>query len=356
VTGLQTQTTERDVANLSFLSAAFPLEHGTLAIYRHELANFEAGYASNGPFTQTFGTGGPTPSVGRVQPTINDVDLQIVDYGFAGSWRIGSKFMIGGSLNYYRFDFDTSTKRFTLDGNHDGTISLQERLTTLDYSDASLFGISTQKGSDGDFGFNLGMLWQPTDKWSIGAVYRRGPQFDYKFAAYRIGTPAPFLEGTTDFVVPDVWAIGLGYKPSDAWRISFDAARVTYSDHAEHVVAQSFVGDIDYLTLNDVTELRFGAEYTAINAKRPFFLRFGMWHEPDHQMYFDGDVVPYTGTPLTPLENEKNSHAAMFVRGEDSMHYTAGYGMAFDKFQLDAAVDLSDRADVFSLSLVYFFN
>lgn len=356
ISGLETQSTKKSVTNPSFLSAAFPLSHGTLAVYRHELANFAANFASDGPVVQTFGPGSPAPGNGRVNPTKNDIDLKIVDYGFAGSWRIGSTWMIGGSVNYYRFDFNTLTRRYDFDANHDGVVTPLERLTVTDLSDAALFGLASQKGSDGAFSYNVGALWIPNDRWSVGAVFRNGPSFNYHYDTHRIGIPQALSSGTTDFTVPDVFSIGIGFRPSDAWRLSFDASRVFYSDHVKHVVTQSAGAPVDYLTINDATELRAGAEYTAINAKRPYSIRFGAWHEPDHQMYFNGTVVPFTGTALTPEELQNNTRAALFVRGKDAMHYSFGYGVVFKKLQLDAAVDLSTRADVLSISLAYFLN
>lgn len=357
ISGLDTQETDQSVANLSFLSFAFPLEHGTLAVYRHELANYEGGFSSDGAFTQTFDTTIQPPNVGRVAPSINDIDLQIVTYGFAGSWRLGSKFMLGASVNWYQFDFDTTTRRYNLDADGDGTPSRTERLTVVDFSPDQLRDVLSQNGDDSDFGYNIGLLWQPNDKFSLGAVYRKGPEFDYDYDWQRVGTPGVVYGGTTDFVVPDVIGLGMGFRPSDSWRISLDLAHVTYSDHVDNVVAQAFNGDIEYLNLNDSTEVRLGAEYTNIEAARPYSIRFGVWHEPDHQMYHDGELYQFTpGNPLTNLQNESNSHAAMFVRAEDSWHVTGGYGVVFDKFQLDAAIDLSDRADTLSLSLVYFFN
>jgi long-chain fatty acid transport protein len=356
VEGLQTQQTDKSVANLSFLSFAFPLKHGTLAVYRHELANFQGSFESEGPFVQTLSQAVNPPGVTRVMNSTNDIDLKIVNYGFAGSWRVGSKLMLGGSLNWYHFDFDTVTGRYEFDANNDGTVTLDERYTVIDFRPEALRDVLTQSGSDGDFSFTLGALWQPNDAWSVGAVYRRGPDFDYKFVTQRVGLSVPTFEGKTDFVVPDVFGIGIGYRPSDAWRISLDLNRVTYSDHVDNVVAQSFGGDIDYLNLNDATEVRLGAEYTNANAAHPYSIRFGAWHEPDHQMYFDGDITPYTGVPISNVDNEKNAHAAMFVRADDSWHFTGGYGVVFDKFQVDAAIDLSNRADVFSLSTVFFFD
>ena len=352
IAGVRTQDTTRNITNLSFLAFALPLEHGTLAFYRHELANFGADFAWNGPFVQTLnagdGEGGP-PRVQRVLPSINDIRLKIADYGFAGSWHAGDKVLLGASLNYYRFDFDTLTWRYDVDANHDGVASNLELLTVTDFSPGALRDVLTQKGSDGAFGFNAGMLWQVSDRWSLGAVYRKGPEFNYDYANFRIGQP-PLFQGSTTFKVPDMWGLGLGYRPSDAWRLSFDVARVMYSQHADKVVQQGTGNPISYLNLNNTTEVRLGAEYTAINATHPYNIRFGAWHEPAHQMFYDGVIEQ----SLDLTQRDANSHAAIFVRNTDAWHYTAGYGVVFSKFQLDTAIDISRRVKVFSLSLGYY--
>jgi long-subunit fatty acid transport protein len=353
--GLHTQSDTEGVANLSFLSFAFPLSHGTLAVYRHELANFEANFASEGPFIQSFETVGNVTNVSRVPPSINDIDLQIANYGFAGSWRVNDKFMLGGSVNFYQFDFDTLTRRYSLDANGDGVTTIAERTTTLDYSDAALVDRLIQSGDDNAFGFNVGLLWLPNDKWSVGAVYRKGPTFDYDIHS-DINRNQFTFDGETEFAVPDVWGLGIGYRPTDAWRISLDVARVTYSDHSDEVVEQATTGDVPYLKLDDTTEVRLGAEWTAINAARPYSLRFGVWREPAHQLHFVGEPTPYTGTPLTVDQNRRNTKAALFIEGDDAWHGSLGYGVVFDKFQVDAALDLSQRVDTLSVSMVYFFK
>jgi long-chain fatty acid transport protein len=356
VSGLQTQETSREIANISFLSYALPLEHGTVAAYRHELANFEASFSSLGPFIQTTAPAGspPPPLVHRVLPSASDIDLKIVNYGLAGSWRVHPKLMIGGSLNYYVFDYSTETRRYTVDTTGDG-VTLLELLSVADLSPALQRDRLTQNGFDGDWGFNLGMLWQPNDAWSVGAVYRKSPTFNYDYTVERVNLPILF-HGETDFRVPDMFGIGVGFRPSDAWRVSLDVARMRYSQHADHVVSHGTGNEVDFLGLSDTTEVRIGAEYTNAEATHPYSIRFGVWHEPAHQLEFDGTLTPYAGTPLTAAQNSANAHAAIFAEGEDSWHITAGYGVVFKKFQVDLAADHSDRTDTLSASLVYYFE
>ena len=355
VAGLDTQETDEEITNLSFISFALPFERATLAFYRHELVNFSSAFVNEGQFVQTLGQTPPSqPRTSRFPPTINELDVQIDNYGFAGSWRANDKLLLGASLNFYRFDIDSVTRRFEVDANDDGTVTPEERLSVLDFSPDAEFGRLFQNGSDTDVGFNLGLLWMPNEKFSLGAVYRRGPDFEYDFTSFNNGVLA--FEGETDFTVPDVWGLGFAYRPSDAWRVSLDIAHVTYSDHAENVVEQSFVGDVDYLVLDDTTEIRLGAEYTDIEAAHPWSLRFGVWQEPAHRLHFDGTITPFAGVPLTQDQAAQNARAAMFLEGEDYMHFTAGYGIVFEKLQFDVAIDLSEPTDILSLSMVYFFD
>jgi long-subunit fatty acid transport protein len=350
VSGIKTQETTATIDNLSFLAFALPLEHGTIAAYRHELANFEAHFTSLGPFAQTLDDA-PIPLTTRVSPAINDVDLRIVTYGLAGSWRVNSRWMLGASLNHYRLDFDTLTNRYSFDADGNGVVSPLERLTVLDLSDAALSIVATQRGDDSDVAMNLGVLWQPDDHWSVGAVYRQGPEFDYDFAVPV--HPTEIFGGQSEFVVPDSWGVGVAYTPSDRWRVGLDLMRVEYSDHSRHVEGQGRDREIHYLGLDDLTEVRVGAEYTNGEARHPYSIRFGAWREPAHQMAFDGELVPLSGNP-DGVELDNNSRKAVFIPGEDATHVTAGYGIVFDKFQLDAALDVSHRARIFSLSMVYY--
>ena len=46
---------------------------------------------------------------------------------------------------------------------------------------------------------------------------------------------------------------------------------------------------------------------------------------------------------------------AIFRGGDDELHFALGAGVAFDRFQIDAAVDFSDLVDTASLSAIYSF-
>ena len=70
-------------------------------------------------------------------------------------------------------------------------------------------------------------------------------------------------------------------------------------------------------------------------------LRAGLWHEPDHQ--------------TRPNEEANELTRALLPPGDDQLHLALGLGIALERFQIDAAVDLSDTVDTVSLSAIYSF-
>ncbi len=70
-------------------------------------------------------------------------------------------------------------------------------------------------------------------------------------------------------------------------------------------------------------------------------LRAGVWFDPDHEMRYLGSD-PQLQT--------------VWTRGEDELHWAVGFGLRFRRFQLDAAVDVSDRVNTVSVSSVYYFG
>jgi hypothetical protein len=133
---------------------------------------------------------------------------------------------------------------------------------------------------------------------------------------------------------PDIFGIGLAYRsPDGRLTASFQWDRVEYS-----VIPRSL--HLDDQTMDDANELHLGAEFVFLGSTPIVALRLGTWFEPDHQMYATTDE------PLV---------RALLQRGDDDFHYTAGVGVAMDRFQVDLALDLADRADTVSLSAIYNF-
>jgi hypothetical protein len=100
-----------------------------------------------------------------------------------------------------------------------------------------------------------------------------------------------------------------------------------------------------------------GGEYV-FNTKNHFALRAGVWRDPEHVIRHVGEQVPTSeedSAAVKLFKNVSNTRAAFFQPGDDEIHYSIGAGLVFERLQLDAAMDFSDRVNTFSLSGVFFF-
>ena len=92
--------------------------------------------------------------------------------------------------------------------------------------------------------------------------------------------------------------------------------------------------------LDDGDELHAGLEYAFLRATPLVAIRFGAWLDPAHRFHYEG---------RDPFER------AVVRRGEDEIHLAGGIGVAFESFQLDFGIDLSDLVDTASVSAIYSF-
>ncbi|MCP4677594.1 MAG: hypothetical protein GY854_19180, partial [Deltaproteobacteria bacterium] len=216
---------------LSFLSYVYPAENWSLALYRHELANFAANFNYQGAFLEETRsrspTGIPGEYDGRLASLRNRMELEVMHYGVAAAYRWNPTFSAGVSLSYYRFSMDSQADRFVP--------PLRE---ILDFNDQEIDSkvVSTQRqlGDDSDWGVNLGFLWQGGNRvWSIGGVYRRGAGFDVATVSERGSGPTSAFarfENEARFHIPEAFGIGFSCKPTDSLRIAFDYNYIKYSD------------------------------------------------------------------------------------------------------------------------------
>src|SRR6185295_10710232 len=92
---------------------------------------------------------------------------------------------------------------------------------------------------------------------------------------------------------------------------------------------------------NDVTELHLGAEYF-FSTKIPLALRAGYWRDPAHSVEFRGPMSSPSAV----------ASAILYPKGETTNHISAGVGLAWPRFQIDAAYDRSEHFRVGSISVV----
>lgn len=338
ISGLRFGTAENDVTGLSFASFVYPRSRWAVAVYRHELAKFETSIESQGAF---FGSGA---SLNRLFPVEANIDLEIVNTGLSGAFRVTDNFSIGLGVSSYDFTLDSRTNRyaFTSAGTGPGGF-----FGPPDTSSGNLINRQTLKGDDSDVAFNAGVRWAFSDKWSLGAVYRQGPEFEFD-TLNEPGPRAAFIpfRTTAAFNTPDVYGLGVAFRPTDAVTITLDWDRINYSSLAESSV-NILIADPSQdaaaksLTIDDANEIHLGFEYVFLKLRYPLALRLGGWSDPDHRIRFEG----------TPSTTADLALATLFQPGDDEIHYSAGFGIVLgERFQVDAAADFSDLVDTASLS------
>ena len=116
--------------------------------------------------------------------------------------------------------------------------------------------------------------------------------------------------------------------------IAIEWDRVTYSDILESI-------GVDDQAIDDADQFHLGGEWGFLETRPVVAIRAGLWHDPDHQTAANQNADDHTRALLQP--------------GEDQLHYALGLGLAFTNFQLDAALDLADTVDTFSLSMIFSF-
>lgn len=177
----------------------------------------------------------------------------------------------------------------------------------------------TWEASQSDWGLNAGVLWAPNEQWNLGGSFRKGPEFDFS-------TP----DGMP-LAVPDVWALGAAWRsPNGSLALSLEWDRVQYSSLLDSL--DSGLKDSEELTLADANEIHFGAEYLFLDASPVMAVRAGLWRDPDHA--------------LRRISDPPGTH---------EMHFTAGFGMVFKRFQLDFGIDLADDTYTGSTSMIWHF-
>lgn len=371
---------------ISFLSWVLPRENWAFALYRHEMLNYENSYT-----TGAVGIG----SQFIVNPYEARTDLSVITYGASFAYDLTDQLSLGAGLSWHDFEIDTSAARYddALGGVGSG---------------AALISTQRQNGDDDDVGFNLGLIFRGSDNFNIGLSYRSAPKFEYQGTnvagpAFLAGSFAPgvftgelLANQAVDFEAPDMLGVGFSWRPTDNLTVNLDINKINYSNLSEGIISPFLNSPANPLTVrtqvpfvfngatipvgtpieglvtsaaeqlaasavrvDDVFEPRLGFEYALTNLSQPVFLRWGIWREPRHTLRFDLD--PETIGSDVDLENSNNPrlngllNATVFSTGDDELHFSGGLGWAFETFQVDFAIDLSDRQDVFSMSGVWRF-
>lgn len=333
-------------SDISFFSAGFVLPRGfTLALYKHKLANYAAAYESEGVFYDF--PDGDDLITSRTLPFLFASQVQVDGIGASGAYQIQNPFgrgtgslSVGGGVSRYQLDLQTFKARLAYrDYEGDETDRmLGGFFGPADFLPDATVGTRSDQGDSSAWGFNLGFLWQlgKKDRWSIGGAYRRGPEFSVDV------TIDGDLSRKETLRVPDVYGLGISYSASEGkTKIALDVQEVRYSQRIDDLFLLDDAGEQQF-SLDDSREIHLGVERVVFTSGD--FVgtaRAGAWRETAHELEYHG---------LDPRDQ------ALYPQGRDNTHWAAGVGLVIrEDYQIDAAVDRSDRVDIFSFSVVYFF-
>ncbi len=349
--GLRSRVSSESLLALSFMSFVYPREDWSLAFYRHQSANFEVATETQGLFFDSFELDGSDLLVASTEEarTFRFADLrtftdfEMVTYGVAGAYRLTETFSLGAALAYFDAIFTTKADVFAPveETLPDGAFGENAYLPAARFLSSE---VTTTDG--GDWGVTGGFLWQVAQQWSVGGFYRQGPSL--KVLQQDVSGPVlePIVpDGTllssapSPLGLPDVYGLGTAFKSqSGAVTVSFEWDRVQYSTITRSLDEALSGGELE---LDDGHEIHLGFEYVFIGSSTPIIaLRSGVWRDPDHRIRFVGD---------------DEFIRALLPSGDDEVHFALGFGVAFQKFQLDFGVDLSDLVDSVSFSAIYSF-
>ena len=368
VTGIVNREFESDATGLSFLSLVYPKQRWSGGLFFHQLARYDVDRRIQGPFFDCQGGfRGETPSapfcephamadgVDRDAPRIQTFDLDIRSIGAAVAFQATEDLAVGLALQYFDFALDARNDVFAARGS--------QKYEPADYTaPGNIEVVGTQHGTDNAWAVNLGVMWSPSERWTAGASFRQGPKF--QFLAQTITGPANpggpgelFVnEPDNPFHVPDTFAAGVAFRPTNRWRIGFEYDFVKFSQLVEDFrEVATRAGDpegqtiVDRLRMDDAHQLRVGAEYVRlVFGGRVLALRGGAWYDPSHQPFLEVDD-PATGFPAPRW-------ALLFPKREGDFHWSAGVGFATrTHFQIDVAVDISDAVRTLGLSSIWRF-
>jgi len=333
VAGEVRNRTQDSTKSFSFLAFVYPQERWAVAVYRHELADFQTKFQTNGAF---FGPQSNYP-LQRFFPVQASLDLKIIDYGASFAVRFGG-FSLGLGATSSQYTQRTRVTRFSFTGFEKASYATPQEIEGVDGS------------ANEHITVNAGLLWKASRQFSIGAVYRQGPKFHNQVF---LATATSFGSTTGTFHVPDAYGVGLTLRPTDFFTASFDFNRVRYSQLTNeflNVFAAGAPAPTKDYRVDDGSVYRLGVQYVIPLSNNVLALRAGAWRDPDHRVRFTGQVL---ATDDANTAAAKTGQILLFRPGKNEYHYTGGLGFTLgEHFQLDAAADIATSVRTGALSAV----
>ncbi len=332
---------DHSVDEASFASFVKPMGESTYSIYLQRSADFES--------TNTF-IAFDDSLLDRYQAR-QRIDLSLENIGVSAAFKATPNVSVGFSLRYSLLQLD-ALQETRLDYLSD--LELEQLSPGASLEEVQALGIIDQRitaeifdHEAHDITFNVGLLFNPAGKWSVGLVYKDGGEYEIDGKEEQtdclIAMPMPGAScepqtvnaATTRIKVPDFLGLGFAWRPTDRFKAALDLNHITYSDLALAPASNPDVTQAvrdQFENVDDALEVHLGLEYIFLvgSKRQPLTVRTGAYTDPDHDGFREIDT--------------------------DETVITAGIGtVLMESFQLDLAAQWGDAVDAGILSLVYRF-
>ncbi len=332
---------DHSVDEVAFASFVKPMGESTYSIYFQRSADFSS--------TNTFVAF--DDSLLDLYQARQRVDLSLENLGVSAAFKASTNVSVGFSLRYSLLQLD-ALQETRLDYLSD--LELDHLSPGASLEEVQALGIIDQRitaeifdSEAHELTFNVGLLYNPQGKWSLGLVYKDGGDYELKgreeqtdcLFAMPMGVtscePQDRNAATTRIKVPDFLGLGFAWRPTDRFKAALDINHITYSDltlaPANNPDVTQAVRD-QFEDVEDAVEIHFGLEYIFLvgSKRQPLTVRAGVYTDPDHDGFRE--------------------------LGEDETITTAGLGtVLMENFQIDLAAQWGGSVDAGILSLVYRF-
>ena len=340
---------DKTVTGVPFASVVYPYSgekrRFVFSAYRQELVNYASSFKTADIIiiTQT--------DTMFTFPTQAAMEVNVTNYG------------VGAAVDFFdgQMSLAVSPRWSTMQmTSHTSNYSVSAETLRTTFTDAEIYAKTKIDDDDIGFSVNAGLKWDPDPRISFGAVYRSGPKFNVKYAAYQWNEAKELAvlslsPDQKDFTlkIPDSFGAGVAFRALDvekhALQFMTDVVYIQYKDLLEDFDTVWKSVDPKHFEINDVTEMHVGLEYEPkfLEGERlqALFLRAGIYSEPDHNIRYTGENLKYQ---------------QWFPGGdEDQIHLTGGVGVKLgvkgQSVDLDTAVNIADNNKQFSVSMVYYF-
>lgn len=313
----------QDIDSAAFFSVNFNMKGWYFALFQHQYMNERQ--------SRRFQSRSLSDGIQQIEVRDVNLDLEGTALGLGIARRFGS-YKVGLTLNHLTFDAATNYQRTTFTFN----IPLE----TVAYQ-------SNIDSRDREWGYTLGVLGEIGTGFSWGAVLRANPVFDLQEAVLEEIDGQPILvddDVSVPFVVPDVFGVGLRYKPRQDLSLLLDYQRVFYSQIIKDgfVIVESVTeNDKDNYAMEDTDEIHVGAEWLIPGQNSVWVVRSGYYHNPLHTVTYEGNDLATTDRfAQVGLQNEN--------------HVTVGGGWVYrNRFEIDVSANFWENGREVTASFIW---